>query len=100
MEKQSKIAELVISNFRRPKALLPAWVWLHWVEQGDVHNGWPEEPPEGVGGLFLDFGVNPVLLFLVTLPPPHYSFTVKKSWSNRHQEERGREREKERKEFY
>lgn len=70
MEKQSKNAEPVISNFRRPEALLPAWVWLHWVEQGDVHNGWPVEPPQGVGGLFLGFGVNPVLLFWSPFPLP------------------------------
>lgn len=47
--KQSKNAEPVISNFRGPKALLPAWVWLHWVEHGDECDGRPAEPLEGVG---------------------------------------------------
>lgn len=49
MYEQNKIAEPAISNFRRPKALLPACVWLHWVEHGGVRGGWPGEPPEGVG---------------------------------------------------
>ena len=49
MYEQNKIAEPATSKFRRPKALLPACVWLHWVERGGVRGGWPGEPPEGVG---------------------------------------------------
>lgn len=59
-----------------------------------MHDGWPVEPPEGVGGLFLGLGTESSVALLATLLLSHYSFTARKSWSNRHQEERGRGREK------
>lgn len=50
-------------------------------------------------GLFLGFGAESSVALLVTLPPTCYSFTVRKSWFNRPQEQRGRGRERQRKEF-
>lgn len=50
-------------------------------------------------GLFLGFGVESRVALLVTLPPTCYSFTARRSWFNRHQEEKGEEEKEKRREL-
>ena len=78
---------------------LPVSGYTGW-SMGVCSVGGQESLLKELAGLFLGFGDGSSVALWASLPPTHYSFTVRKSWSNRHQEEKGRGRGGERRDFY